>query len=76
MSTYLVGLVISDFECLDERVENLGLKGYVDVRVCGRVDALKAGQLDYALNVSVRVIKFFEEFYKVKYPLSKCGMPI
>jgi aminopeptidase N len=74
MSTYLVALIISDFECLSEKVENLGEKGFVDVSVCGRADAVNDGQLDYALDVAIKVIKFFEEFYKVKYPLSKCGM--
>ena len=74
MSTYLVALVISDFECISEKIENIGEKGFVDVSVCGRADAVHDGQLDYALAIATKVIKFFEEFYQVKYPLSKCGM--
>ncbi len=74
MPTYLVALVISDFECLSETVASMGELGKVDVRVCGRADAVASGQLDYSLQVATKVIKFFEEFYGVKYPLPKCGM--
>lgn len=74
MSTYLVAFVVSDFECLHKKVENMGENGFVDVRVCGRADAVDGHQLDYALDVATSIIKFYEDFYRVKYPLSKCGM--
>ncbi len=74
MSTYLVALVLSDFTCLQATVPNMGANGEVDVRVCGRADEVANGQLNYALEIGTKVIKFFEEYYGVKYPLPKCGM--
>ncbi len=72
MSTYLVAIVISDFVCLTKTVENAGAKGSIDVRVCGRENAIE--QLEYALDMSTKIIKFLEEVYGVKYPLPKCGL--
>ena len=72
MSSYLVALVISDFECLSETVPNMGIEGEVEVRICGREDAI--AEMDYALDISTRVIKYYEDFYGVKYPLPKCGL--
>ena len=73
MSTYLLALVISDFTYLEQRVEGMGEKGFVDVRVYGRAEAVDDGQLDYSLEVATKIIKYYEEFYGVKYPLPKCG---
>jgi len=64
MSTYLVGLVVSDFKCIN------ATKNGVKSSVCARADAV--GQLSYALDVAVTVMAFFEEFYNLKYPLPKC----
>ena len=73
MSTYLVALVISDFECLSKIVPNTGEYGQVTVSVCGRGYAVSTGQLDYTLEVATKLIKFFEDYYDVKYPLAKIG---
>ena len=73
MSTYLLALIVSDFKCKLENVVGVGEKGSLDVRVCGRQDALDNHQLDYALKVATKVIKYYEEFYGVKYPLPKSG---
>ena len=73
MSTYLVALVISDFECITQVVPNIGEYGKVDVRVCGRSDEVAKGQLNYALEIATKLIKFYEEYYGLKYPLPKCG---
>ena len=71
MSSYLVALVISDMVCLNDTVQNVGEYGKVDVNVCGRSNAIE--QIEYALQVSTKIIKFFEMIYGVKYPLPKCG---
>lgn len=71
MSTYLIALVISDFQCKYNNVEGVGEFGSVKVGVCGRSNALD--QLDYALQIGTKIIKYLEEFYGVKYPLPKCG---
>lgn len=73
MSSYLIALVISDFECLSG-IAKAGIKGSVDIRVCARPNAVN--QLNYALNAAIRSIEFFEDLTKVKYPLPKCGMKI
>lgn len=73
MSTYLLALVVSDFECKGQIVQGMGTQGQVEIRVCGQSSALASGQLDYALNVAKTTIKFYEDFYRVKYPLPKSG---
>ena len=72
MTTYLVALVISDFVCINQTVENMGEYGKVDVRVCSRSDAIASGYLDYSLQMTVKIIKSLEQFYGVKYALPKC----
>lgn len=76
ISTYLVALVISDFDCLQQTITNIGEQGKVDVRVCARSDAIVNGQLNYTLEIATNVIKYFEDYYGAKYPLSKSGMII
>ena len=71
MSSYLLGLIICDFECLTKTVPNIGVYGQVEVSVCGQYDAIKSGRLNYALNVSQNIIEFYEKFYNVKYQLPK-----
>jgi aminopeptidase N len=72
MTTYLVALVISDFHCLNQTIENMGEYGKVDVRVCSRPDAVANGYLNYSLQTTVKIIKDLENFYGVKYSLPKC----
>lgn len=73
MSTYLVALIISDFKCLNQTVLNTGEYGHVDVRVCGTSNAVDNHLLDYSLQSATKLIKYYEDFYGVKYPLPKCG---
>jgi aminopeptidase N len=70
MSTYLVGLVISDFEC-KYTTANAGISGSVDVSICGRAEAY--GQLESALTATVRILESQEKYFGLKYPLTKCG---
>jgi aminopeptidase N len=71
MSSYLVGLVVSDFVCLNGTAVNAGPNGNLPVRACSRANALN--QLEYALDAAIKIIEFFERLYGVKYPLPKCG---
>ena len=73
MSSYLVAIFISDFECLTKIVPNTGEFGKITVRACGRSYAVSNGQLDYTLEVAAKLIKFFEDYYDVKYPMDKSG---
>lgn len=67
MSTYLVGLVVSDFQCKNSTAY---APEKVDVRVCAKPEAYD--QLDYSLDVGRRVIEFFNKLLDVEYPLPKC----
>jgi aminopeptidase N len=73
MSSYLVAIVISDFECVSKIVPNTGEYGQVTVSICGRSYAVSTGQLDYTLEVASKLIKFLEDYYDVKYPIEKIG---
>ena len=70
MSTYLVALVVSDFVCI-KATAHPSLSKSVDVSVCARPNAIE--QTSYALNVSTKIIEFFESYYNVEYPLPKSG---
>ena len=72
MSNYLVAVVISDFKCLTKTIDNAGAHGKIDVSMCGRSNALN--QLQYSLDISSALIKFYEMNFDVKYPLSKLGI--
>ncbi|CAF1683910.1 unnamed protein product, partial [Adineta ricciae] len=67
MSTYLVAFVVTDFECVSGTTPN-----NITVNICGRPDAILNGDGNYALEVSVKVIPYYELSYNVSYPLSKC----
>ena len=38
-----------------------------------RPDAVDAGQVDYALDIGVRIVTYFEDFFDVPFPLPKQG---
>lgn len=61
MSTYLVAFIIFDF---DVRKSKDG-----DFRVWARHDAI--AQTEYSLNIGPKMLKFYEDYFKIKYPLPK-----
>jgi aminopeptidase N len=66
MSTYLLAFVIGDLQYKEDVTES---------GVTVRVWATKAHtpeSLDFALSVGKRGIEFFDEYYGVPYPLTKC----
>ncbi|XP_026094663.1 aminopeptidase N-like [Carassius auratus] len=65
MSTYLLAFIISDFGFIEQNIDKL------QIRIFARQEAISAGQGDYALNVTGPILKFFEEYYNVPYPLPK-----
>lgn len=73
MSSYLVAILIADFECLYGQ-SNMVIPpiNLVDVSVCTRPNAVN--QLDLALEASTKILEFFEVFYETKYPLPKLGI--
>jgi aminopeptidase N len=62
MSTYLVAFVVSDFS----RKENGSFA------VWTRRDAIK--QADYALQVGPAILKYFEQYFQIPFPLPKIDM--
>ncbi|XP_037538536.1 aminopeptidase Ey [Nematolebias whitei] len=65
MSTYLLAFIVSDFIHIGNTIDN------VEIRIFARRSAIAAGQGQYALNITGPILKFFEEYYKVPYPLPK-----
>lgn len=70
MSTYLVALVVSDFKCI-KTVARPSLFKPINVSLCARPNAIS--QLNFALNVTVKALEFFENLFEIVYPLPKSG---
>lgn len=66
MSTYLLAFVTGELQKKTAKT-----KSGVEVNVWATV-AQPAASLDYPLDISVRVIEFFDEYYGTPYPLPKC----
>ncbi|KAJ7999375.1 hypothetical protein DPEC_G00193750 [Dallia pectoralis] len=66
MSTYLLAFVVSDFDHVTGSTESNVL-----VRIWARRKAVAEGQGAYALNVTGPILRFYERYYNVSYPLSK-----
>ena len=67
MSTYLVVLVLTDFECIANTTLN-----NITVSVCGRREAMIKGEGEYALAIGTTVLTYFAQSYNVPYPFTKC----
>ncbi|KAJ8344161.1 hypothetical protein SKAU_G00314900 [Synaphobranchus kaupii] len=65
MSTYLLALIVSDYDFIESEEDK------VLIRIWARKKAIADRHGDYALNVTGPVLKFFESYYNVTYPLSK-----
>ncbi len=68
MSSYLLALVVADFDCLTRN--NTGRFGNITTSVCAQSE--KKDDLNYALEVATQNIRDFEEQYQINYPLPKC----
>ncbi|XP_001920418.2 aminopeptidase N [Danio rerio] len=64
MSSYLLALVVSDYTNVTSADGTL-------IRIWARKKAIEDGHGDYALNITGPILKFFENYYNVPYPLSK-----
>jgi len=68
MSTYLVAFVVSKFEFREsEKTEN-----GVRFRIWTRKDAIP--QTEYARDIGPKMLKFFEDYFQVEFPLPKQDM--
>ncbi|HET9181722.1 MAG TPA: M1 family metallopeptidase [Candidatus Angelobacter sp.] len=66
MSTYLVALAIGDWQCLESTADG------IPVRVCATPENKNAGK--FALDVAVHSLKFYDQWYGIKYPFGKLDL--
>nr|DBA23388.1 TPA: hypothetical protein GDO54_014304 [Pyxicephalus adspersus] len=64
MSTYLVAFIVSDFKSISQ-VTNRGVK--ISVYTVPH----KIEQASYALSAAVKLLDFYEEYFRIPYPLPK-----
>lgn len=69
MSTYLVAYSINDFEYREAPIK---MKDDVKFRIWARRDAID--QVEYAKVVGPKVLKYYEEYFDIKFPLPKMDM--
>lgn len=69
MSTYLVAYCVSDFEYKEAIIS---MENDVRFRIYARRDAMD--QVDYAAEVGPKVLKFYEDYFKIKFPMPKIDM--
>jgi aminopeptidase N len=63
MSSYLVALVVGDFEC------NEGTADAIPIRICSTPD--KKAFTGFALEAARQLLQFYNRYYSVKYPFKK-----
>ncbi|ESN98011.1 hypothetical protein HELRODRAFT_85052 [Helobdella robusta] len=64
MSTFLLAFVVCDFQS-----KSTMTRSGVNVSVFSPSETIS--DVDFSLNISTRMLEFFEEFYQTKYPLKK-----
>ncbi|CAH3110477.1 unnamed protein product [Pocillopora meandrina] len=67
MPTYLVAFIVCDFEYRESKT-----KSDRKIRVWSKPDALHS--VDFALDVAKRTLEYYEDFFKVPYPLPKLDL--
>lgn len=68
MSTYLIGLIVSDFKCI-HAFAYLSNNRSVNVSACSRPNAVSF--LNYALRSSIEILEYLENYCNISYPLPK-----
>jgi aminopeptidase N len=71
MSSYLVAIVISEYECKNGTARPSAGRE-VDIRVCARSNA--QDKLGLALEASIKTSEFFEKYLNIEYPMTKLGI--
>jgi len=66
MSPYLIAVGITDYKPLRSSTDN--------TTVWGPAADIDAGRGDYAIQIGPEIIKFYEEYFQVKYPLPKMDL--
>lgn len=63
MSSYLVAMLVGDFVCQEGGADG------IPIRVCALPD--KTGLTAFALEASENILKFYDQYYAIKYPYGK-----
>jgi aminopeptidase N/puromycin-sensitive aminopeptidase len=63
MSTYLVAMMVGDFACVE------GAADGIPIRVCAVPE--KKELLSYALESAEKILKYYDNYYAIKYPFQK-----
>ncbi|KAK1126499.1 hypothetical protein K0M31_005134 [Melipona bicolor] len=71
MSTYLVAFLVSDFECLGTHM-NLLNESKIPVAVCVR--PMFKQKAAFALNITIKAMKFYLDTFQIDYPLPKLDL--
>src|SRR6266508_3391566 len=66
MSTYLVAMLVGDFQCIDGGVDG------TPIRVCSTPGRQQMGA--WALESAQQVIHFYNNYYSIKYPFQKLDL--
>ena len=70
ISTYQLGLIMSDFKCSKTNAF-VGVTNATNVSVCAAPDSI--AKLEYSLGLSKSIFEFFEVYYDFKFPVPKSG---
>lgn len=65
MSTYLLAFIVSEFKFVEDKTGN------TMIRVYARPSAIDAGQGNYARDITGPILRHFEGYFDIPYPLSK-----
>ncbi|KAG5830627.1 hypothetical protein ANANG_G00312680 [Anguilla anguilla] len=69
MSTYYLAWAVCNFTYRETFTDS-----GVAIRLYARPDAIERGSGDYALHITKRLLKFYEDYFKVKYSLPKLDL--
>ncbi|XP_078534293.1 thyrotropin-releasing hormone-degrading ectoenzyme [Lissotriton helveticus] len=69
MSTYYLAWAVCNFTYRETTT-----KHGVTIRLYARPDAIRRGSGDYALNITKRLLEFYEDYFKVPYSLPKLDL--
>jgi len=66
MSTYLVAFMVSKFQSISDKYND------VDVSIYFTPDLIK--DTKYSLKLAIKLLKFYEDLFKIPYPLPKLDL--
>ena len=67
MSSYLLALIVSEFETISMMSKKYGIK----IEVTARPEAIRANFGNYSLYEAADLLDFFSDYFNISYPLKK-----